>query len=148
MSSETGGLLNDYTLVFTMPVQWGDQDAYAHVNNTVYFRWFESGRIAYCVRVGMVDSANSGGIGPILAAINCNYRRPLNYPDTVQIGTRITKIGRSSLTMEHAIASEAQGQVVADGSSVLVVYDYGTKQSCPVPAELRRAIEELESKTF
>jgi acyl-CoA thioester hydrolase len=148
MSTDSTDLLADYSVVVTMPVQWGDQDAYAHVNNTVYFRWYESARLAYCMRLGLVSSAYTGGIGPILAAISCNYRRPLNFPDTVRIGARVTRIGRSSLTMEHAVASEAQGQLAADGSSVLVVYDYGQKQSCPVPPELRQAIEGLEGKAL
>jgi acyl-CoA thioester hydrolase len=148
MSTDSTDPLADYPVVIVFPVQWGDQDPYAHVNNTVYFRWFESARIAYCIRLGLTATAASGGIGPILAAISCNYRRPLNFPDTVRVGARVTRIGRSSFTMEHALVSEVQGQLAADGSSVLVAYDYDRKQSSPLTPELRQAIEQLEGKTF
>ena len=88
--------LTDYPVVISWPVQWGDQDLFGHVNNTVYFRWYESSRIAYLDRIGVSDMMERERVGPILAAICCNYRRQLNFPDTVEIGSRITRIGRSS----------------------------------------------------
>src|SRR5947209_15630375 len=91
--------LEGFPVVLTVAVQWGDQDAFGHVNNTVYFRWFESARIAYCARLGL--SGSRAAIGPILASITCHYRRQLTFPDTVRIGARVTRIGRTSLTMEH-----------------------------------------------
>src|SRR5690349_7671453 len=98
--------LVNFPVVITWPVQWGDQDAFSHVNNTVYFRWFESGRIAYFDRLGLGHSLTGAGLGPILAAINCNFRLPLSYPDTVLIGTRVTKVGNSSLNIAHTVFSE------------------------------------------
>ena len=129
-----------------LPVQWGDQDAFLHVNNTVYFRWCESARIDYLDKLGLSDLMRAEGIGPILAAISCNYRRPVTYPDQVQVGARITRLGRSSLTMEHIIYSEAQQQVVADATSTLVVFDYNRQSSLPIPDDVRRQIERLEGK--
>jgi acyl-CoA thioester hydrolase len=148
MPDEPADPLADHPVKITLPVLWGDQDAYAHVNNTVYFRWYESARLAYCEALGLVTAAASGGLGPILAAIQCDFLRPVNYPDTIRVGGRITRMGRSSLTMDHAVWSEAQGLIVAKGTSVLVVYDYAQKQPCPIPPELRAAIERLEGKTF
>jgi acyl-CoA thioester hydrolase len=132
--------------VIWLPVQWGDQDAFLHVNNTVYFRWCESARIDYLDKLGLSDLMRAEGIGPILAAISCNYRRPVTYPDQVQVGARITRLGRSSLTMEHIIYSEAQQQVVADATSTLVVFDYNRQSSLPIPDDVRRQIERLEGK--
>jgi len=132
--------------VIWLPVQWGDQDAFLHVNNTVYFRWCESARIDYLDKLGLSDLIRAEGIGPILAAISCNYRRPVTYPDQVQVGARITRLGRSSLTMEHIIYSEAQQQVVADATSTLVVFDYNRQSSLPIPDDVRRQIERLEGK--
>lgn len=127
-----------------VPVQWGDQDAFGHVNNTIFLRWFESARIAYCRRVGLSAPRDGAGVGPILAAISCNYRRQVTFPDTVRIGSRIARIGRTSLVMEHAILGEVSGALVADGSSTIVVFDYEAQTPTPVPAEIRRAIEALE----
>lgn len=90
----------------------------------------------------------SGGVGPILASITCNYRKQMNYPDTIQVGARISRIGRSSMTMEHAVFSEQQNTITADGHSVVVVFDYANNRPTRVPDDIRQAIEQLEGKTF
>lgn len=144
-----------YPVVIPLPIQWGDQDAFGHVNNTVPIRWFESARIAYLQQVGLghAEAKQSSaretppsGVGPILAAIHCNYRRQLKYPDAVLIGARVSKIGRTSLTMEHAVFSTAQQALAADGDSVIVTFDYDAQKSTPVPAALIAAIEQLEGR--
>ena len=141
-----GSPFEGYPVVISLPVQWGDQDAFLHVNNTVYFRWFESARIAYGERVGLFGLMKAERIGPILASITCQYRLPITYPDEVMIGARITRIGRTSMTMEHCLLSEAAGAVAADGSSVMVLYDYKTERPHPVPENIREAIEGLEGR--
>jgi acyl-CoA thioester hydrolase len=140
--------LSEFPVVVRLPVQWGDQDAFGHVNNTVYFRWFESARIAYLERLNLADKNSAEQLGPILAAIGCNYRRQLRYPDTVYVGTRITRVGRTSLTAEHKIWSDAQQAIVADGQSTLVVFDYSVNQPHAVPERVRSQIESLEGRTF
>ncbi len=140
--------LEGYPVVIALPVIWGDQDAFGHVNNTVYLRWFESGRVDYFGRIGLSDLMRRSKIGPILASITCHYRREVNFPDQVQIGTRVSRIGKTSLTLEHAIVSESSKMVVAEGTSTVVVFDYHAHQPHPVPAPIRREIELLEGKTF
>jgi acyl-CoA thioester hydrolase len=142
------GPLADFSLVISWPVQWGDQDAMGHVNNTVFFRWFESARFHYLERIGLDTLLEKENIGPILASIKCDFRRQVSYPDTVQIGTRVTRLGRSSMTIEHRLLSDAAGEVAADGDSTVVVFDYSRDQPCPIPSVIREAIEKLEGKTF
>lgn len=146
MDSEIENLKEGFPVWITLPVQWGDQDAFGHVNNTVYIRWFESARIAYGLRVNLTEASAGERVGPILAAISCNYRRQLRFPDTVHIGARITRIGRSSLTMEHRILSEQLRAVVAEGDSTLVAFDYVSQKSVPLSDVMRAAIEQLEEK--
>jgi acyl-CoA thioester hydrolase len=136
--------LAEFPVVVTLPVQWGDQDAFGHVNNIVYFRWYETARIEYLRRVGIAGQRQSGTIAVILASIACDFRRPVNFPDTVQVGARITRIGRTSLTMEHAVWSSAQQAIVAEGSSTIVAFDYVTETPTPVPDAVRDAIAALE----
>jgi acyl-CoA thioester hydrolase len=83
-------------------------------------------------------------IGPILAAASCDYRRSIIFPDTVRVGIRATRIGRSSIGLEHRIASLEQKVLAAEGSSTAVVYDYAAGRLHPVPEPVREAIEELE----
>lgn len=148
MSEPTPAELSVFPVVISLPVQWGDQDLFGHVNNTVYFRWFESARIAYLDRARLSDLMSRERIGPILAAIGCNYRRQLTFPDTVDVGSRITRIGRTSLTMAHAMRSRRHAAIVADGESTIVVFDYRTQQPAPVPKEIRDSIAALEGRTL
>ena len=138
-------LLSEFPNTITLPVQWGEQDAFGHVNNLIYIRWFESGRIAYLEQAGIWRSGEPLKIGPILASITCHFRRPVKYPDTVHIGTRVTRIGRTSMTVEHRILN-SQHQVVAEGDSVVVMYDYEKSTPRPVPDEMRQAISRLEGR--
>jgi acyl-CoA thioester hydrolase len=141
-------LLEKFPVVIKVPVHWGDQDAFGHVNNTVPHRWFESARIALFGRIGLLEMQKTQRIGPILAAVSCNYRLQINFPDTVQVGIRVARIGRTSIAFEHAILSEAQQAIVADGTSTTVVYDYQARKPHPVPESVRRAIETLEGRSF
>jgi acyl-CoA thioester hydrolase len=138
----------DFPVWISLAIQWGDQDAFGHVNNTVYLRWFESARIAYGRKIALGDLEEGKRVGPILAAISCQYRRQLTFPDTVHIGARITRIGRSSLTMEHRVLSDALQAVAAEGDSTLVTFDYAAQKSTALPADVRARIEALEAKSF
>jgi len=127
-------------------VAWGDMDSYQHVNNTVYLRWCESGRIVYFARAGLLDRKDRDGVGPILARQSIDYRRPVTYPDTVRVAVGVSRIGGSSFTMQYRITSLAQGTEVASADSVIVLVDYRTGKSTPVDAGLRAAIEALEGR--
>ena len=146
MSTPLPAELADYPVTIELPVQWGDQDAFGHVNNTVYFRWYESARIAYLERLAMADKNSSLGLGPILAAIGSNYRRQVRFPDRVLIGSRVARIGRTSIAMEHAVWSTAQRAIVADGHATIVVFDYAAHEKREVPETVRATIEELEGR--
>jgi acyl-CoA thioester hydrolase len=136
-----------FRVLLDWPVQWGDQDLFGHVNNTVYFRWFETARVDYLSRIGLARLHGNEAHGPILAHIACNYRRQLQFPDTVRIGTRVSRIGRTSMTIEHALWSREQEMALAaDGNSTIVVFDYNVQKPIQVPDQLRKLIEELEGK--
>ena len=146
--TKTEPLLAEFPVVITLPVQWGDQDAFGHVNNTVYFRWFESARIAYFARIGLSHALNADPIAPILASISCDYRRPITFPDTVQIGCRASRIGRTSIGLDQTIVSQQQAAIAAEGRSTIVVFDYRANKSHPVPLTVRQTIEALEGRSF
>src|SRR5260221_6019536 len=99
--------LAHHPVLLTWPVQWGDQDAFGHVNNVVYFRWMESARIEYFRLAGLGTDVSGQGAGPILASIKCDFRRQLTYPDTLLVSASIASIGRTSLKMTHVVHSTA-----------------------------------------
>lgn len=134
--------LAGFPVIITVPVLWGDEDSFGHVNNVIYLKWCETARCEYLQLMKM--PAEPTGIGPILARIQCNYRSPVNFPDTVYIGARITRIGNKSLEMEHRIVSKAQNAVVAEADSTIVAVDYDRNVSVTVPDYCREAIREIE----
>ena len=135
-----------HPVVIELPVQWGDQDAFGHVNNVVHFRWMESARIAYFAGLELGIGMSNEGVGPILASIKCDFRRQLAYPDTVRVSASVTRIGRTSLNMAHRVYSVREQAVVSEGDSVIVMFDYGSQQPTPVPDNVRARIDELEGR--
>ena len=133
--------LTNFRTITCLPVQWGDQDAFGHVNNVVYFRWFESARIDLLNACPSQVSMSGSGLGPILASIKCDYKRQLRFPDTVCVGSRISRVGRSSADISHAVFSSVQGEIVAEGVSVIVVFDYTTQRVTRIPDDLRLKFE-------
>jgi acyl-CoA thioester hydrolase len=137
--------LEKYPIILTLPVQWGDQDAFGHVNNTVYLRWSESARIEYMRRVGIFpQNAHPTGVGPILATITCDYKLALTYPDEIEVGARVVRIGNSSIQMENVIVSRRAKAVAAELRSTMVLLDYADNRPVRVPDDIREAIARLQ----
>jgi acyl-CoA thioester hydrolase len=147
MSEETirATHLAGFPVVIEIPVAWGEMDAMQHVNNIVYFRYIESARMAYFERVGLHEHQRATGVGPILAWTSCRFRRPLAYPDTVSVGTRVSKIDHDRFTMHTVIVSHKLGEVAAESEGIVVAFNYREQQKVPLPDEIRRQIETLES---
>ena len=80
-------LASKYPSVLSLPILWGDMDAFQHVNNTTSIRWFESSRIRFMEEIELTTLLRVQGVAPILAVVSCNYRQQLRYPDTVHVGT-------------------------------------------------------------
>ena len=140
--------LSGFPVTAPVTVQWSDQDALGHVNNVVYFKWFEIARIGYFDQSGMGRLAAESELGQILAATSCYFRSQLSFPDFVQVGVRVSRIGRSSIGMEYAVWSASTREVVADGDSTIVMFNYAENRSVVVPDLLREAIESIEKKSF
>jgi acyl-CoA thioester hydrolase len=138
--------LSRWPVSLDVPVAWADMDALGHVNNTVYLRWFESARIAYFSRSGMMPDGKRPAIGPILARQTCDYRLALAYPDTVRVSTTVTRLGTTSFTMAFRIASEARGgAVAAEGEGIGVWVEYATGRKVALDDALRDAIAAFEA---
>ena len=136
--------MNRWPVSLRLPVQWGDMDSFQHVNNVMYLRWFESARIAYMERAGMMERMPD--VGPILARQAIDYRLPLVYPDTVQAMATVTKLGNTSFSMGLRLVSERQGRVAAEGDAVTVLFDYRRNEKVPLWDALRARIEALEAE--
>lgn len=137
--------LAGYPVVVEVPVAWAEMDVFRHVNNTVFFRWFETARIAYLERIAFDDEGKQNGLGPILASTHARFRRPVFYPDTVLVGARATEMEEDRFTMRYVVVSTREQAVAAEGGGVVVSYDYRARSKAPLPAEVLAAILTLES---
>ena len=117
-----------------LPVRWGDMDALAHLNNTVYFRLMEEARMQILEGAGLKVPADDG---PILAHASCDFVKPVTYPATVCVRHRVASLGRSSMTLDLELFVPGEpSDVYARGRNVLVWMDYRVNQSCPWPVEV------------
>ena len=139
-------LEKEYPVVLGQDVIWGDMDAFGHINNTVYFRYFEDARIAYFDRIGVHEQKKQFDTGPILARTHCNFRLPLDYPDRVHIAARSNILSPKKFNMEYAVFSEKHGSITADGEGLMVYYDYANGKSCEIPGAIVVAIKALEER--
>jgi acyl-CoA thioester hydrolase len=129
-----------YPAHVTFPVAWGEMDAFGHVNNTVFFRYFENARIALFASWPLDAVRTSRGLGPILAETRCRFRRPLTFPDQVTVGARVTRIEADRAWIEHAIWSHSASVVAAVGEAVVVCFDYDAQKKAPWPDALREEL--------
>lgn len=137
-------LLADFPIVIEMPVAWGEMDAFQHVNNIVYFRYFETARIAYFKEMNFLDSLEKKGIGPILASIDCRFKIPITYPDRVSAGVRVKDFTGDRIIMHHIVVSHKARKIAAEGDGLVVAYNYREKKKAALPDEIKKRIRELE----
>lgn len=136
--------LEGFPVVVEIPVLWGDMDAFQHVNNVRYFRYFESARVAYFERIGALELMKEKGVGPILGSARCRFKLPLTYPDTVRVGARVPELGEDRFLMEYRVVSEQHRRVAAEGDAMIVFFDYRGNAKASLPEEIAGRIRELE----
>jgi len=129
------------TLLHTsiIPVRWGDMDAYAHVNNTVYFRYCEQARVEWIEALGFAVQSQAGE-GPVIINAACTFLAPITYPASVVVRLYAGDPGRSSVMTWYDILVEGEERIYAEGSAKVVWMDHATGKSVPIPDELRRAL--------
>jgi acyl-CoA thioester hydrolase len=125
-----------------VPTRWMDNDVYGHVNNVVYYAYFDTVINRYLIAEGGLDIARGAVIG-LCVESRCRYRKPIAFPDDVDAGLRVAKLGRSSVTYEVGIFARGEDEVAADGSFVHVFVDRETRRSTPIPDALRSALLRL-----
>ncbi len=145
MANSKEQIRRDFPVVVEQAIAWGDMDACRHVNNVVYFRYFENARLEYFRRLDLFRYEDETGVGPIISTTQARYRRPLTYPDTILIGARLATLEEDRFTLEHRLVSELLDDVAATGQVTVVAYLYREQRKTPIPDELRKRIEALEA---
>lgn len=133
--------LDNRTALFRMPLQlrWRDLDAFNHVNNSTFLTYLEEARIRWFDSIG--EPWVTDAFAPLLAAVQLNYRMPVPYPADVVVELFVDKVGTSSVTIAHAIASADGSTLYCDGHVVAVWIDRASGRPCALPPAIRRAVE-------
>ena len=110
-------------LITKKEIDWSDMDMFGHVNNVAYFYYIQAARVQLWDGFGFGKTYQLGGVGPILAHTECDFKHPLFYPGSITIKTQVTHIGKSSFALEHEIWDQ-QEQLCATAKDVVVVFDF------------------------
>ena len=120
-----------------------DNDTYGHVNNVTYYSYFDTAVNEHLIRAGGLDIRTSSAIG-IVAETACSFHKPLSFPETIDAGLAVARIGRSSVVYEIALFRQRDNTAAATGRFVHVWVDRAERRPVDVPAPIRAAVESLQ----
>lgn len=127
-------------LEIEMPLRWGDMDAFGHINNVQYLRYFETARVEYFMK--MLNTSNfDSKAKPVVATLSCDFKRPVTYPDRLTMKIGIENVGKSSFGMRCEMHSPKMG-LAAVASCVIVLFDFEAQKPTAIPEEMRALFEE------
>ena len=130
-----------YRVFRSIATRWMDNDAYGHVNNVVYYSWFDTAVNAYLIEQGALDIHTSETIG-LVAETGCNYFAPLAFPQVVEVGIRVARLGSSSVRYEVGVFGDSD-LCAAKGHFVHVYVDAASRRPVPLPTKLKSVLEHL-----
>lgn len=125
-----------------IPTRWHDNDVFGHVNNVVYYAWFDTAVNAWLIEGGHLDLGGSDTVG-LVVETTCTYFESVVFPETVEVGLSLEKLGTSSVTYRIGVFREGGGQAVAQGRFTHVYVERATQKPVAIPAPLRAALETL-----
>lgn len=142
MSRPTPNTRDAYAHHLIIPTRWGDNDVYGHVNNVVYYAYFDTVVNQYLIDAGVLRIGESETIG-LVVETGCSYFSPISFPDPVTAGLRVTKVGSSSVRYEIGLFRGDDTTAAAQGHFVHVYVDEATRKPTPIPQSLRDALAPL-----
>jgi acyl-CoA thioester hydrolase len=134
---------HQFRCIVPVEVQWGDMDAYNHVNNVIYFRYFETGRVKHLEMTGAADFTERSD-GPVVAKLEMNYLRQVTYPARLDICTRASELRNRSYIMQCAMFEHGTDVLVAHGAGAIVWIDKASGKAIALPDDVRASIEDFE----
>lgn len=130
---------SDYRVHRLIPTRWMDNDAYGHVNNVIYYSWFDTAVNAWLIEQSLLDIHHGNPIG-LVVETGCRYNRPVAFPETVEAGLRIAKLGNSSVRWEVGLFTAGHEAPAAEGHFVHVYVDRETRRPAPLPDAWRQVL--------
>ena len=132
----------EFAHFLALPTRWMDNDAYGHVNNVVYYSFFDTAVKRFLIDCDVLRIDRSPVIG-LVVETGCHYHRPLAFPETVEVGLRVAHLGTSSVRYELGVLREGDDTAAAEGHFVHVYVDRDARTPTPLPAKLRAALQAI-----
>src|SRR4051812_8106386 len=132
-----------YRAFRTIGTRWMDNDVYGHVNNVVYYSWFDTVVNAHLIEQGALDIQQGQTIG-LVVETHCNYFSPIEFPQTVEAGLRVARMGKSSVRYEVGLFVQGESLTAAKGHFIHVYVDRATRRPAPLPGNLKSVLEALK----
>lgn len=132
----------DYKVFYPITTRWSDNDIYGHVNNVTYYSYFDTAANQYLIEEGGLDISDGSIVGYVVSS-GCDYHTPLSYPEPIEAGLRVNKLGSSSVQYGIAIFRQGAETAAAHGHFVHVFVERAANRAVPVPEKLRTALELL-----
>ena len=142
MTREPPGRRSDYRHFLAIPTRWMDNDVYGHVNNVVYYSYFDTVINRFLIERGGLDIHAATIIG-VAAESGCRFRESFAYPETIDAGLRVGHLGNSSVRYEIGLFRERKDEAAAEGHFVHVFVERGVQKPVPIPAAIRTALESI-----
>lgn len=133
---------SDFRIFRSVPTRWMDNDAYGHVNNVVYYSWFDTAVNAWLIERGLLDLAKSSVIG-LVAETACTYFESIAFPETVETGLAVSRLGNSAVTYRIGVFRPGHASAAAQGRFTHVHVDKETRRPVAIPVAARLAMEEI-----
>jgi acyl-CoA thioester hydrolase len=133
---------DDYKVFYPITTRWADNDIYGHVNNVTYYAYFDTAANRYLIEEGGLDISDGTIVGYVVNS-GCQYHAPITYPETIEAGVRVDKLGNSSVQYGIAIFKAGEDVAVAHGHFVHVFVERAANRSVPIPDNLRTALARL-----
>jgi acyl-CoA thioester hydrolase len=131
----------------SLRIDWADLDFFGHVNNVMFLKYIQASRVSYWEQTGIYQHFLQTRVGPMIVSVNCQYGKPLFYPGTVQVRTRMQFIRNTSFSLSHRILDEA-GTLAAVAEDVMVMYDFNRDEKVLFSDDFRKKVEEFEKRKF
>lgn len=143
MQNKTLEVRNNYKSFHPITTRWHDNDIYGHVNNVVYYSYFDSAANAYLINEGGLDIHGGATIAYVVSS-HCHYNSAIAYPEKIEAGLRVDKLGNSSVTYGIAIFREGEDEAAANGQFIHVFVDRESGRPTPIPDQIRNALEAIK----
>jgi len=132
----------DYKVFVPVTTRWADNDVFAHVNNVTYYAYFDTAVNQYLIENGAFDIATSPAVGVVVETM-CRFFRSVAFPDRLEVGLRVAKLGRSSIRYEIGVFKQGMAEIAAQGHFVHVYVKRESTDVVPVPDSIKHAVSPL-----